>query len=357
MTGLRLNGGHDFSRSCAVQQSHTTAGTALQNALMQHASFGAYPSKPKSEVSTAKEDRLWLPAQAAFHTSAGATGPLLDRRPDEVQTQRLAPPPPPPREAPPREPRENAAPRRPQTAHPRLQEDRAQTDPGIAPAAGMRTPRAVRAWQSADAAFVAKINRRPVGGGAEVAMAEDPGWSPHRQMAPEELRYNPITHQVDVFVNVDGDIHKCEPSAEEYRQILVRLENAPPKKGRRKGLAEFVDLCCAGRARPNPHIKAAYANNRRVFEKQRGPCTNMYEIAQGYPGRPRVFEPDARISNPGGQIPRPWTPAPTPVVPPSPGPRGGNRVRRPQTARAPARPPETLHAPASRLAERADDGG
>lgn len=345
MTGLRLNGGYDFSRSCAAQQSHTSAGTALQNALL-----GPGSARPCHDVSTAKEDRLWLPAQAAYHTTGLDSGP----RPEEVKTQRL-PTPPRPAERPPERPR----PRRPATAHPRLQENRAQsaqTDPGVAPA-GMRTPRAVRAWQSADAALAAEIHRRPVGGGADVAMAEDPGWTPHRQFAPEELRYNPITHQVDVFVNVDGDIQKCQPSAEEYRQMLVRLENAPPKKGRRKGLSEFVDLCCAGRARPNPHIKAAYAQNRRVFEKQRGPCTNMYEIAQGYPGRPRVFEPDARISNPGGQIPRPWTPAPTPVVPASPLPRGGNRVRRPQTARAPARAPETIHAPPSRIAERADDGG
>eukprot|EP00435_Cladocopium_sp_Y103_P048060 s486_g14.t1 len=208
--------------------------------------------------------------QAAYHTTGLDSGP----RPEEVKTQRL---PTPPRPAPPAERPTAARPRRPATAHPRLQENRAQTDPGVAPAAGMRTPRAVRAWQSADAALAAEIHRRPVGGGADVAMAEDPGWTPHRQFAPEELRYNPITHQVDVFVNVDGDIQKCEPSAEEYRQMLVRLENALPKKGRRKGLSEFVDLCCAGRARPNPHIKAAYAQNRRVFEKQRGPCTNMYE--------------------------------------------------------------------------------
>ena len=76
-----------------------------------------YTSLPTTHGICENQDRLWLPAQAAFHTSAGATGPLLDRRPDEVQTQRLAPPPPPreaPREAPVRE-----APRRPQTAHPR----------------------------------------------------------------------------------------------------------------------------------------------------------------------------------------------------------------------------------------------
>ena len=64
-----------------------------------------------------------------------------------------------------------------------------------------------------------------------------------RQYSPEELVYNPITHQVDVFVNKDGDIQKCEPSAglirpqtcaleaEEYRQMLIRLQNLAPKKG------------------------------------------------------------------------------------------------------------------------------
>jgi len=30
-----------------------------------------------------------------------------------------------------------------------------------------------KAWQSADAALAAEIHRRPVGGGADVAMAED----------------------------------------------------------------------------------------------------------------------------------------------------------------------------------------
>eukprot|EP00913_Durusdinium_trenchii_P011438 g10741.t1 len=303
MTGERLNGGCDFSRSCAVQQTHTSAGTALQNALLHGSSLPA--------AGTAKEDRLWLPAQAAFHTTAP-----LDRRPEEVQTQRLpAEPrrtsvPVPTVPTVPRDSLERARARRPATAHPRrgeegtggLQENRAQTDPGVAPAAGVRIPRAVRAWQSADAALAPEIRRRPPGGGADVAVAEDVGWTPNRQFSPEELRYNPITHQVEVFVNVDGNIQKCEPSADEYRQMLIRLESAAPKKGRGKGLSEFVDLCCAGRARPNPHIKAAYAQNRRVFQKQRGPCTHMYEIANGYPGHPRVFEPDARITHPGGGL-------------------------------------------------------
>ena len=56
-----------------------------------------------------------------------------------------------------------------------------------------------------------------------------------RQYSPEELVYNPITHQVDVFVNKDGDIHKCEPSAWESKQVsmsrtgLAALPYAPLK--------------------------------------------------------------------------------------------------------------------------------
>ncbi|CAL1136503.1 unnamed protein product [Cladocopium goreaui] len=107
----------------------------------------------------------------------------------------------------------------------------------------MRTPRAVRAWQSADAALAAEIHRRPVGGGADVAMAEDPGWTPHRQFAPEELRYNPITHQVDVFVNVDGDIQKCEPSVGEPRAIGLRQSLGNRRKNiARQGLLWRVAL-------------------------------------------------------------------------------------------------------------------
>ncbi|CAE7945359.1 DnaJ-1 [Symbiodinium sp. KB8] len=132
-------------------------------------------------------------------------------------------------------------------------------------------------------------------------MAEDAGWAPNRQFLPEELRYNPITHEVEVYVNRDGNVQKCEPSAHEYREMVRRLEAAPPQKGRRKGLSEFVDLCCAGRTRPNPHVKVTYEHNRKVFQKQRGPCTHMYDMAKGYPGNPRVFEPDPRISMPAGQ--------------------------------------------------------
>ncbi|CAJ1358844.1 unnamed protein product [Effrenium voratum] len=344
---MRLNGGQDFSRTCSAGQSHTTAGTALQNALLGSGRAKACESK----------ESLWLPAQALCSTQlpnstigarARSFGPSGAPRPEEVRTQRLPAPPAPAAATPwvpsaPSQPRERPASGR----------VRAQTDPGVKPPAGMRTPRAVRAWQSADEAMAAEIRTRPPGGGPDVAVAEDAGWAPNRQFSPEELRYNPITHQVEVFVNVDGDVQKCLPTAEEYREMLLRLESAAPHKGRRKGLSEFVDLCCAGRARPNPHIKAAYQQNRRVFQKQRGPCT--MEIAKGYPGNPRVFEPDPRISMPAGQIPRPFTPAPTPVRPPSaPARTGGNRVRRPNSARGASRPPQTISAPPSRIA---DDGG
>ncbi|CAJ1358845.1 unnamed protein product [Effrenium voratum] len=327
---MRLNGGQDFSRTCSAGQSHTTAGTALQNALLGSGRAKACESK----------ESLWLPAQALCSTQlpnstigarARSFGPSGAPRPEEVRTQRLPAPPAPAAATPwvpsaPSQPRERPASGR----------VRAQTDPGVKPPAGMRTPRAVRAWQSADEAMAAEIRTRPPGGGPDVAVAEDAGWAPNRQFSPEELRYNPITHQ-----------------AEEYREMLLRLESAAPHKGRRKGLSEFVDLCCAGRARPNPHIKAAYQQNRRVFQKQRGPCT--MEIAKGYPGNPRVFEPDPRISMPAGQIPRPFTPAPTPVRPPSaPARTGGNRVRRPNSARGASRPPQTISAPPSRIA---DDGG
>ncbi|CAE7608658.1 DnaJ-1 [Symbiodinium sp. CCMP2456] len=347
MAGARLYGGPDFSRSCGAQQSHTSAGTALAAALVA--------ASPKADLDASNRDRLWLPAKAACTSSTQATlrdnayprAPGFTGSADDVPTQWLAAPTVPT----PAEPRREL--RRPSTGRPGPPALRAaQTDPGVGRPAGMRTPRAVRAWQSADEALVAEVHCKPPGAGPDIAMAEDAGWAPNRQFLPEELRYNPITHEVEVYVNRDGNVQKCEPSAHEYREMVRRLEAAPPKKGRRKGLSEFVDLCCAGRTRPNPHVKVAYEHNRKVFQKQRGPCTHMYDMAKGYPGNPRVFEPDPRISMPAGQIPRPWTPTPTPVRPPSAPPvQGGNRARRPQSARTSgARPqPQTIAAPPSAL--------
>jgi len=337
----RLWGGQDFSRTCGAQQSHTSAGTALAAAL------AGTPNQAESK------DRLWLPARACSTSLTHAPSLGYGSYRDEVPTQRLSPVPAVPAVPAAPEPRRDSRRPAPRPTRPPVPvRPEAQTDPGVGRPAGMRTPRAVRAWQSADEALVAEAHCKPPGGGPDVAMAEDAGWAPNQQFTPEELRYNPITHEVEVFVNNGGNVQKCEPSAQEYREMVRRLEAAPPKKGRRKGLAEFVDLCCAGRTRPNPHVKVAYEHNRRVFQKQRGPCTHMYDMAKGYPGNPRVFEPDPRITMPAGQIPRPWTPTPTPVRPPSAPPvQGGNRARRPQSARTPAArpPPKTIEAPPSAL--------
>ena len=91
------------------------------------------------------QDRLWLPAQAAFQTTH-------QLQPEEVKTQRLPP--------------------RPPTPPPARTSRQAWTAPAAPTPAGVKTPRAIRAWQSAEAAFQAELHRRPVGGGADLAVAE-----------------------------------------------------------------------------------------------------------------------------------------------------------------------------------------
>ncbi|CAE7353242.1 unnamed protein product [Symbiodinium natans] len=219
MAGARLYGGPDFSRSCGAQQSHTSAGTALAAALVA--------ASPKAcDLDASNKDRLWLP-RAACTSSTQATHrdgyprAAFTGSADDVPTQWLAPPAAVPTPA---EPRRET--RRPSTGRPPALRA-AQTDPGVGRPAGMRTPRAVRAWQSADEALVAEVHCKAPGGGPDVAMAEDAGWAPNRQFLPEELRYNPITHEVEVYVNRDGNVQKCEPSAQEYREARVMQAHVP----------------------------------------------------------------------------------------------------------------------------------
>ncbi|CAE7223879.1 mcfL [Symbiodinium microadriaticum] len=153
MAGARLYGGPDFSRSCGAQQSHTSAGTALAAALVA--------ASPKADLDASNRDRLWLPAKAACTSSTQATlrdnayprAPGFTGSADDVPTQWLAAPTVPA----PAEPRREL--RRPSTGRPGPPALRAaQTDPGVARPAGMRTPRTVRAWQSADEALVAEVH-------------------------------------------------------------------------------------------------------------------------------------------------------------------------------------------------------
>lgn len=234
-------------------------------------------------------------------------------------------------------PAEAARSRRPVSAQ--LPRRAAQTDPGAPQAAGKCSGPAVtaRAWHSADAAS----------GNPALNVAEDPGWHPARLKNCEEVKYNPILHEVNVYIRKDGQIERAQPSKPELREIMQRVEKSPRKAGRQKGLADFHDQCCAGRYRANPHHQAAFERNRHAFEKQRGPFSQFVEAAAHMPGNPKCFAKDARIPRenddlhlcgPSVPTPRRQNAGSTP-----------NRVRRPQSAREPRRggAPARISAPPS----------
>eukprot|EP00930_Biecheleria_cincta_P100676 TRINITY_DN92289_c0_g1_i1.p1 TRINITY_DN92289_c0_g1~~TRINITY_DN92289_c0_g1_i1.p1 ORF type:complete len:344 (-),score=43.48 TRINITY_DN92289_c0_g1_i1:104-1135(-) len=329
----------------------TSSGAALAAAL---ASAVATPHVARADCGSSK-DRLWLPSHAA------ALGSSLTRRvplpaPYEPVVQEpvrhravssAAPAPeaggeacaaaggalhrtpvPPPADA--------ARPRRPVSAQ--LPRRAAQTDPGAQQAAGKSSGMAVtaRAWHSADAACA-----NPALNGAE-----DPGWHPARLRNCEEVKYNPILHEVNVYVRKDGHMERAQPSKPELREIMQRVEKNPRKVGRQKGLAEFNDKCCAGRYRANPHHQAAFERNRHAFGKQRGPACQIIEAAAHMPGHPKVFENGARIPRENDDVLLRGPSVPTPrrhnsgSVP--------NRVRRPQSATEPRRgAPARISAPPS----------
>lgn len=199
----------------------------------------------------------------------------------------------------------------------------AQTDPGVPQAAGKASGMALtaRAWRSADAECVA----------GAINVAEDPGWHPARLRNGEEIKYNPILHEVNVYVRRDGQVERAQPSKPELRDIVQRIEKSPRKVGRQKGLGDFHDQCCAGRYRANPHHQSAYERNRHAFEKQRGQFSKLVEAAALMPGNPKVFSNDARIPRENDEVLLSQPAAPTPRR--QTGGAAPGRVRRPQSAR------------------------
>lgn len=175
-------------------------------------------------------------------------------------------------------------------------------------------------------------------GGSGLAQVECTGWKEKSLKPGAELCHNPILNQVDVFVrDAGGMVQRFQPSKGiEYHEAVRRAAATPVQTGRKKALAEFGELCSPSKPRRNPHFEACLAHNRRAFARHRGPCALWNEIAKGYPGSPRPFEPfvpGPATPAAAGQQAQPTLPRAARQSAPRP---NSARVRRPPPARAEA---------------------
>lgn len=177
------------------------------------------------------------------------------------------------------------------------------------------------------------------------------GWSPKAFHPEEHLRHDPILHKVEVYTRSEsGDVKRFGTHKGHYHEALKEAA-LRRQAGRRKGMAEFGDLCALGAPNWDPGHRAALEQDRHVFYRHRGECADFAELASKYPCQPKPFEPNRFMKCGGNDAPCPQRPA----VPP---PRRAEartpsvRTRRPPSAGrrsvpASAAAPPTLVAPAS----------
>lgn len=106
------------------------------------------------------------------------------------------------------------------------------------------------------------------------------GWKPHAGSSEQQICYNPILHKADVYQRgCCGEVERCKaPFRESTRGNAYRRHVS---KGRRKGLAEFADLCNPGRGNQNPAHAAALESNHRAFYVRRTDLCPQIKDARG----------------------------------------------------------------------------
>jgi len=95
------------------------------------------------------------------------------------------------------------------------------------------------------------------------------GWQP--KVPPpgaQQVCYNPLLHRHEIYVREEGgSVARAAPGpgGEPQRRPA---ENRPRSMGRRKGLAEYEDLCGLNRPNWNPKHQAALEQDRRAFHRR-----------------------------------------------------------------------------------------
>lgn len=110
------------------------------------------------------------------------------------------------------------------------------------------------------------------------------GWQPKTLPQEPMTRRDPICHTVDVYNrSVGGSVQHC--SIQDRKEMMQgRAHARPPSAGRRKGLAEYADLCAPGQGNWNPSHAAALSGNRRVFHVQKSDLMAQQKDIRGRPG-------------------------------------------------------------------------
>merc|ERR1712039_646632 len=110
------------------------------------------------------------------------------------------------------------------------------------------------------------------------------GWQP--KVLPQEpmTRHNPISHTVEVYKrSACGSVQQCNTM--DRKEIMQGCGHARPRSaGRRKGLAEYADLCAPGQGNWNPSHAAALNQNRRAFHVQKSDLMAQQKDIRGRPG-------------------------------------------------------------------------
>mmetsp|Transcript_28380 Transcript_28380/g.78250 ORF Transcript_28380/g.78250 Transcript_28380/m.78250 type:complete len:198 (+) Transcript_28380:331-924(+) len=154
------------------------------------------------------------------------------------------------------------------------------------PAAGRRTA----------APYVESVEPR-AGVASTPSLQPGAGWKPKtlRPCGGHVLNRDPILHQVDVFMwDTLGDVARCKPNGTMYREAVRGAR--PVSAGRRKGLAEFEDLCRPSAPHWNPAHRAALQDNKKAFHRKRSELSCPASDGPSSVLTPAAGPPAARVA-------------------------------------------------------------
>mmetsp|Transcript_120117 Transcript_120117/g.339926 ORF Transcript_120117/g.339926 Transcript_120117/m.339926 type:complete len:512 (-) Transcript_120117:98-1633(-) len=175
-----------------------------------------------------------------------------------------------------------------------LREQDGEALPGAAtpfqpPVAGKQSTPPDRAWREQDWGAVPGVAPAPPverGHGPHLECAQ---WEPPCLAPKEQLRHDPILHVVDVFARGDDGAVTARQASGKQDYARAQRAAAVAKRryyGRRRGLAEFEQLCSHVGINVDAAHRAALARDRHAFHIQNGECADMVELAACYPNKP-----------------------------------------------------------------------
>lgn len=121
---------------------------------------------------------------------------------------------------------------------------------------------------------------------------EATGWKP-RSLKPgdQHLRFNPILHQVSLYVRREGgNVERCNEIRTPRNEKELRAMSVPKNVGKRKGMNEFHDAADPKAMNWNRAHQSKIASDPRAFHRRRGLCSEVCEVAAKHPENAQVFE-------------------------------------------------------------------